>query len=337
MNWGLAALALVTTLVTLALLVVTVRSNAFRTPQVPKHRERRRRQQSGRDLREALALVGNALAATHNPRALIPVILSVITEATGARGGRVVDEGAEVAWVGDVDDDRGVLALELAEPGGTRLLLYPPEEGFPEEVRNLAEWLASQAAIALENARLHHAVQRQAITDELTGLVNRRRFFEAIEAEITRALELGRPLSVVLADLDEFKRVNDRFGHPAGDEVLKEFAHRIRAHIREVDVAGRLGGEEFALLLPETDLAGAAVGAERLRRSLSARALTLSTGQKLTVTASFGVAQLGVGQSGDELLRRCDLALYRAKAEGRNRVVAEPLEPESAGSRGVGT
>jgi diguanylate cyclase (GGDEF)-like protein len=338
-NWGLAGLALVTTVVTLALLIVTVRSNAMSTRRVPRHRERRRRQQSGRDLREALALVGNALAATHNPRALIPVILSVITEATGARGGRVIDEGVEVAWVGEVDDDRGMLALDLgeADDGPTRLLLYPPAEGFPEEVRTLAEWLASQAAIALENARLHHAVQRQAITDELTGLVNRRRFFDAIETEITRARELGRPLSVVLADLDKFKRVNDRFGHPAGDEVLKEFAHQIRAHSREVDVAGRLGGEEFALLLPETDLEGAAAGAERLRRSLSGGSVTLTTGEKLSITASFGVAQLGAGQSADDLLRRCDLALYRAKAAGRNRVVVEPIEPYGEDSRGVGT
>jgi diguanylate cyclase (GGDEF)-like protein len=338
-NWGLAGLALVTTAVTLALLIVTVRTTGISERRVPRHRERRRRQRSGRDLREALALVGNALAATHNPRALIPVILSVITEATGARGGRVIDEGAEVAWVGSVDDERGALALALAETGegGTHLLLYPPEEGFSEEVRTLAEWLASQAAIALENARLHHAVQRQAITDELTGLVNRRRFFEAMEAEITRARELGRPLSVILADLDRFKRVNDRFGHPAGDEVLKEFARRLRAHSREVDVAGRLGGEEFALLLPETDLEGAAVGAERLRGSLSGSSLTLTTGEKLSVTASFGVAQLSVGQSADDLLRRCDLALYRAKAEGRNRVVVEPLEPRGAESRGVGS
>lgn len=327
-DWGLTALALVTTLVTLALLIVTVRSSTSGARRVPQHRERRRRQQSVRDLREALALVGNALAATHNPRALMPVILSVITEATGARGGRVIDEGAEVAWAGGVDDERGVLTFELADAdaGGTTLLLYPPEEGFPEEVRTLAEWLASQAAIALENARLHHAVQRQAITDELTGLVNRRRFFDALETEIARAVELGRPLSIVLADLDEFKRVNDRFGHPAGDEVLQKFAQLIHDHIREVDVAGRLGGEEFVLLLPETDVKGAAAGAERLRRSLGRRSLTLTTGEKLSVTASFGVAQLEIGQSGDELLRRCDLALYRAKADGRNRVVAEPFQ-----------
>jgi diguanylate cyclase (GGDEF)-like protein len=326
-NWGLAALALVTTAVTLALLIVTVRSTASAPRKPPPRRERRRRQQSARDLREALALVGNALAATHNPRALMPVILSVITEATGARGGRVIDEGAEVAWVGDVDDERGMLTFELAgqDAGGTHLLLYPPDEGFPTEVRTLAEWLASQAAIALENARLHHAVQRQAITDELTGLVNRRRFFEALETEVARAFELGRPLSLVLADLDKFKRVNDRLGHPGGDEVLKKFAQLIQDHVRDVDVAGRLGGEEFALLLPETDLEGATAGAERLRRSLGGHSMTLSTGEKLSVTASFGVAQLEVGQSGDELLRRCDLALYRAKADGRNRVAAEPL------------
>ena len=327
-DWGLIVLAIATTLATLALLIVTIRSSASGARQVTPHHERRRRRRSTRDLRESLALVGNALAATHNPRALMPVILSVITEATGARGGRVLDEGAEVAWVGDVDNESGVLKFELADEdgGGTILLLYPPDDGFSDEVRTLAEWLASQARIALENARLHHAVQRQAITDELTGLVNRRRFFDALETEIESAVELDRPLSLVLADLDRFKRVNDRFGHPTGDEVLKTFAQLIQEHVREVDVAGRLGGEEFALLLPETDVEGAAASAERLRRALDRRSLTLTTGDKLSITGSFGVAQLEAGQSADELLRRCDLALYRAKADGRNRVVAEPFQ-----------
>ena len=127
----------------------------------------------------------------------------------------------------------------------------------------LAEWLSSQAAIALENARLHDVVQWQAITDELTGLVNRRRFLDALRSEIGRGQRLGGQLSVVLADLDDFKLVNDRFGHHAGDEVLLAFADLLRAHGRDVDVAARLGGEEFAILLPETGIEGASAGAER--------------------------------------------------------------------------
>jgi diguanylate cyclase (GGDEF)-like protein len=200
------------------------------------------------------------------------------------------------------------------------LVLNPPDGGFSEETMKLAEWLSSQAAIALENARLHDIVQFQAITDELTGLVNRRRFLEALRSEITRGKRLGGRLSVVLADLDGFKLVNDRFGHHAGDEVLIAFADLLRAHGRDVDVAARLGGEEFAILLPETGLDGASTVADRLCRSLAELQIPLGAGEKVTVTASFGVAELGESQSVDGLLRAADSALYRAKEHGKNRV-----------------
>ena len=325
MRWTLVALAVLATLTTLALLFWTLRATEL--PKLPLRRHARDRRRSAvagrRDAREALALVGDALAATHNPRALLPVILNVIAEATGARGGQLVHEGREVGWVGEVGNPRSALEFDLSagdETGQTTLVLYPPAGGFSGETRKLAEWLASQAAIALENARLHDIVQRQAITDELTGLVNRRRFLAALEAEIVRARRLGGPLCVVLADLDDFKPINDRFGHHAGDQVLIGFADIIRDHVRDVDVAGRLGGEEFALLLPETDLNGAEAGADRLRRSLEAHEISLGEAPAQRVTASFGVAQLGPEQSGDELLRAADAALYQAKAEGKNRV-----------------
>jgi diguanylate cyclase (GGDEF)-like protein len=314
------------TLVTLALLVSTVRALSRREPTRAGtgRTERRRRSPAGsRDPREALALVGDALAATHNPRALLPVILDVISEATGARGGRLVHHGQEIGWAGDTSSGGGALSLDLSsdeEVDATRLFLYPPSGGFSAETKQLAEWLASQAAIALENARLHDIVQRQAMTDELTGLVNRRRFISALEAEIERAAGLGGPLSVILADLDDFKPINDRFGHHEGDRVLQGFSTVLLAHMRDVDVAGRLGGEEFAVLLPETDLEGAAAGAERLRRALGESPLVRVAGAEQAVTASFGVAQLGPGQSGDELLRTADAALYRAKEQGKNRV-----------------
>src|ERR671928_9195 len=144
------------------------------------------------------------------------------------------------------------------------------------DTRNLAEWLASQAAVALDNARLHDIVQRQAITDDLTGLVNRRRFLEALEAEIERARSFGTPLAIVLADLDNFKQVNDEFGHHGGDVVLRAFADLIRSHVRDVDVSGRLGGEEFAIVLPETDREGAARVAERMRSSLNSVPIAIS-------------------------------------------------------------
>jgi diguanylate cyclase (GGDEF)-like protein len=319
----LIVLASIATLATIALLVWTLRSLERQRHPAPVRRDRRRPHTGKRDPREALALVGNALAATHDPQALLPVILEVLTEATGARGGRLLQEGEEAAWVGDINSSAPVstFALDAAVPSETTILeLYAPPSGFDAETLKLAEWLASQAAIALENARLHHIIQRQAITDELTGLVNRRRFMEALATEVTRAGTLDSPLAAILADLDDFKLVNDRFGHYMGDEVLKAFADLAREHLRDIDVLGRLGGEEFAILLPETDIHGAASVADRIRHSVSDAPLTTLGREKVSVTASFGVAELEPGQSGDDLLRGADTALYRAKDAGKNRV-----------------
>jgi diguanylate cyclase (GGDEF)-like protein len=324
-NSTMLALAIAATLATLGLLLWTLRRSA-RPPEVPERLRLDRRtpwQAEHRDPREALALVGDALAATHNPRVLLPVILEVIAEATGAKGGQIFAGGEEVAWVGVVGNTTIPtlrVALGLGTNGDTTLILYPPGEAFAKETEELAEWLASQAAVALENARLHDVVQRQAITDDLTGLVNRRRFIAALQAEVERARRFGSPLTVVLADLDDFKRVNDVFGHHAGDDVLRSFAELVQSHIRDVDVPARIGGEEFAILLPETDSEGAARVAERMRHSSSSVPVLVAEGQTVSVTSSFGVAELVAGQSGDDLMRAADAALYRAKARGKNRV-----------------
>jgi diguanylate cyclase (GGDEF)-like protein len=317
-RWTILILAVAATAATFVLLLWSMRRPRTRA-QLPRS-DRRRQSKVHRDPREALALVGDALAATHNPRVLLPVILEVITEATDALGGQIFSGAEEVAWIGEVGGPRKPLSLEL--DATTRLLLFPPDEGFGRDTRTLAEWLASQAAVALDNARLHDIVQRQAITDDLTGLVNRRRFIEALDAEVERARSFGSPLTIVLADLDNFKQVNDEFGHHGGDVVLRAFADLIRSHVRDVDVCGRIGGEEFAILLPETDAAGAARVAERMRSSLNEVAIPLSDDAAIHVASSFGVAQLRAGQSGDDLLRAADTALYRAKDEGKNRVVA---------------
>ena len=325
-RWTLLALAVLATLATIALLVWTLRA---REAQIERPRsDRRRPSAAGQgDPREALALVGDALAATHNPRVLLPVILEVITEATGALGGQVFAGGEEVAWIGQVGGGDSQIALPLggSAEGETKLVLFPPEEGFSGEAAALAEWLAGQAAVALDNARLHDIVQRQAITDDLTGLVNRRRFIEALDAEVERARRFGSPLTVVLADLDNFKDVNDAFGHHGGDVVLRAFADLIRSHVRDVDVSGRIGGEEFAIVLPETARDDAVRVAERMRKSLAAVPLTISGEESITVASSFGVAELGAHQSGDDLLRAADAALYRAKEEGKNRVATAEL------------
>jgi diguanylate cyclase (GGDEF)-like protein len=318
------------TLLALALFVSVLRSGRRRAPRRPPHgADRRRVRPAKRDPREALALVGNALAATHDARALMPLILEVVTEATGARGGQLIQGGEEVGWFGDVNGGEPlelVLAMEEDAVDRTTLVLYPPRRGFRKETRTLAEWLASQAGIALENARLHERVQRQATTDELTGLVNRRRFLEALETELERAKVFETPLSLVLADLDDFKRVNDAHGHLAGDDALRTFGELLEAHLRKVDVAGRLGGEEFAVLLPETDLEEATLVADRMRGALSEAPLGLSVGVRISLTASFGIAELAPGQSAQQLVSRADAALYAAKAAGKNRVsIADPI------------
>jgi diguanylate cyclase (GGDEF)-like protein len=320
-HWTFLALALAASAVTVVLLFISLRGRG-RPAQRPRSDRRRPSVTAHGDPREALALVGDALAATHNPRVLLPVVLEVITEATGALGGQIFAGGEEVAWIGEVGGGREPLTLSLgfSAEGETSLLLFPAD-GFNKETRELAEWLSSQAAVALDNARLHDIVQRQAITDDLTGLVNRRRFIEALDAEIERARTFGSPLTIVLADLDNFKQVNDAFGHHGGDVVLRAFADLIRSHVRDVDVSGRIGGEEFAILLPETDRAGAARVAERMRRSLNAVPIAISDERSIHAASSFGVAELEPEQSGDDLLRAADAALYRAKDEGKNRVV----------------
>ena len=325
-RWEFAALAGLASLATLVLLALTLRSlrqDELVRASGPRHDRRRRGARGRPDARAALALVGDALAATHNPRALVPVILDVVTEATGARGARILSDGEELGWIGEPGDGRDELRLDLSaedEPTRTELVLYPPPEGFSAEIRQLAEWLAAQAGIALENARLHDLVQRQAITDDLTGLVNRRRFLAVLDTEVERAAQLGSAIGVILIDLDDFKAVNDRFGHHSGDRVLAAFGSMLREHIRDVDLAARLGGEEFALLLPEVEGRDAVLVAERLRRSLSERPIASVEGNALSSTASFGVAQYRQGDTGEDLLRLADDALYRAKGDGKNRV-----------------
>jgi diguanylate cyclase (GGDEF)-like protein len=289
----------------------------------PRRDRRRRPAAADRDPREALELVGDALAAAHNPRVLLPVILEVITEATGARGGQVFAGEEEVGWVGIVGDAKAEIVsvpLGSSAEGETKLRLHPPAGGFEPETLRLAERLASQAAVALENARRHDVVQRQALTDDLTGLVNRRGFGGALEAAVEQARRFGEPLALILADIDDFKRINDLFGHPVGDEVLRSFSELLRAHVRDVDVPSRIGGEEFAILLPGTDAGEAATVAERMRQSLSTFTVPVSDGRAVHMTSSFGIAELGTSAMPDDLLRAADEALYRAKSDGKNRI-----------------
>jgi diguanylate cyclase (GGDEF)-like protein len=278
---------------------------------------------SGRRDARALALVGDALASTHNPDRLLPVILHATMDATGALGGRVLQNGRVTAEEGDVAGAGRPLRLELGGEEATEeiaLQLWPSTGGFDQRTRALAQSLAAQAAVALENARLHGIVQRQAITDELTELANRRYFMETLETELRRAERFNEPLALVFADLDDFKRVNDRYGHQVGDDVLRRFSDLMRDSVREFDLAGRHGGEEFAVLLPETDLAGGVRLAERLADALRRARFTVRGGDEFLVTSSFGVAAFPEAASAEQLMLAADRALYQAKKEGKDRV-----------------
>ncbi len=272
-----------------------------------------------------LALVGDALASTHNPERLLPVVLHAAMQATGAGAGRVVRDGEEVAREGAFVDTAEPLRLDLTNHDGagehTTLLLYPPAHGLDKRTTALAHSLAAQASVALENVRLHGIVKRQAITDELTGLANRRAFMEALGLELRRADRFGGSLALVFADLDDFKHVNDRFGHRVGDDLLRTFAEILQRRTREIDVCARLGGEEFAVLLPETDLSGAESLAESLRVAVADLTVRVGPADTVGVTASFGVAAFPETHTADDLMTAADLALYSAKRQGKNRVV----------------
>jgi diguanylate cyclase (GGDEF)-like protein len=286
----------------------------------------RAREDAG-DWRRPVALVGDVAVAAHDPDALLPVILETALAATDADGGAVVWEGSEIASLGETDTPRHVLSLPLGDerrPESGELRLYG-RDNFSERDQELARSLVAQGRIALENARLHNLVRRQAQTDELTDLANRRRFMSALEQEMARTSRFGTPLSLVLFDLDRFKRVNDHCGHQVGDLVLRSTADAVRMRIRGTDLAARIGGEEFAILLPGSDATGAVTFAENLRGDI--RREVVVEGVRWPTTASFGVAEFQKGMSSETLVGAADRALYQAKAGGRNRVCAtEPNE-----------
>jgi diguanylate cyclase (GGDEF)-like protein len=274
-------------------------------------------------VQDAVDRFGKALAATHDPFMLLNVIVESAVEATGAAGGRLVVDGEEQARAGDPDEGGRPLVIPLGPEGGedAMLLLTPAGADFGDQSRELALWLGSQASIALENVRLHRLVARQASTDGLTELANRREFEDSLANEISRAERFGGSLALILADLDNFKQVNDRFGHQAGDEVLRSFADILRETVRDIDVAARYGGEEFAILLPQTDIVGAEALAERLREAVESRAMAEAHDEPVTVTSSFGVASFPEAGTGPGLFAAADEALYRAKRAGKNCVV----------------
>jgi diguanylate cyclase (GGDEF)-like protein len=221
------------------------------------------------------------------------------------------------ALTGIHDSKRRLGVMSIARHGGA----------FESGHRELFRYLVGQASISVENVDLHELVAEQAITDELTGLSNQRRFRRLIEKEASRAERFGHKLSVMILDIDDFKQVNDTYGHLQGDEVLKAIGAILLDESRGVDEPARYGGEEFVLALPETGMEGALEVAERVRRRVEqARVPRIDGVGALRVTASVGVATMPeAARDVRALIAVADEALYRAKGAGKNR--CEQAEP----------
>lgn len=191
---------------------------------------------------------------------------------------------------------------------------------LPGEI-SLLTTFAHLAAGALENARLHAKTLNLATTDTLTGLANRRLFGERLNEEMQRSRRYSRSFSLLMLDIDHFKKVNDNYGHPAGDAVLKQLATILREQTREVDTVARYGGEEFVIVAPESDGNGAKVVGERIRKAIAGKAFILPDGREIGVTASIGIVSYPhCADDPEAMIERADQSLYLAKRGGRNRV-----------------
>lgn len=191
---------------------------------------------------------------------------------------------------------------------------------FTHNDLNLLVSFATTATSAIHNSRLHAEVQKQAITDTLTGLYNRRGFVELGQREVERSRRYHRPMVAIVLDVDNFKSINDTYGHANGDLVLQVVANRCLQNLRRVDLVGRMGGDEFMILLPETDISTGSQVAERLRQCIASTPIHIE-GSKVDISVSMGVARSTVAIPDlDILLSRADSAMYLAKKAGRNRL-----------------
>lgn len=219
---------------------------------------------------------------------------------------------------------RSVLAIPMSYENRTLgiFVMLSPDRNFLDSFQtDLLKVMCNQAATSIANAALHEKIERLATTDGLTGLFNHRVFQERLAEEFRRINRFDDPLTLLLCDIDFFKKVNDTFGHPAGDVVLKGVAGVIREGIRDIDVPARYGGEEFAVILPGTGAAGARSIAERLRKNVMEK-IFVEGGRTFRVTLSIGVATCPAdAKTKEELIESADQALYKAKHGGRNQTV----------------
>jgi diguanylate cyclase (GGDEF)-like protein len=312
-----------------------------------------------RRLRESIGRIGKTFASNLDRPALLELALRTSIDAVHADCGRLTvrpgpsEPLAETLRIGSLagaetpilDAERAALrAKELSEASGemihvAAITLGSPDAGgstaavisvgrgspFSDDDRELLRSLARQATLALENVQLHFQVSRQAVTDELTGLVNHGRFQELLSAELEQVRRYHHPVGLIMIDIDNFKKVNDTYGHQQGDVVLREVSRVLRETSRDVDAPARYGGEELALILPHTDLDGSYAIAERVRAAIEALQVPRLDGDGvLRVTASVGVAAANGGEK-VTLIADADGALYAAKRGGKNRTVRAPF------------
>jgi diguanylate cyclase (GGDEF)-like protein len=232
-------------------------------------------------------------------------------------------------WIGKMDIyEKSNIHAAIAAPlmigssflGVIGIMNSDRKRRFTDSEKSLMDSFAQQASIAVQNAQLFEERKRQARMDLLTGIYNRRGLFELGLRELDRAQRFDRPLCAIMVDIDHFKRVNDTYGHPIGDLVLKELADRLKTHLRSIDILSRYGGEEFVILLPETDLDQAKEVAERLRE-IAEKTLFTPDGLSLPITISQGISILN-GKTSDitTLIKHADDAMYISKRSGRNQV-----------------
>jgi diguanylate cyclase (GGDEF)-like protein len=299
-------------------------------------------------LREAIRRIGQTLASNLDRQALLELALKTAIDAVRATGGRVTTRSAanesvdETIREGSLESAQAAItiaeqvALETGDGGEGPLetagrihgliTVVRDDEAFSDDDRELLRSLAAQTTLALENVDLHRQVSRQAVTDELTGLANHRRFRELLEAETEQVRRYHHSVGLIMLDIDNFKSVNDTYGHQQGDVVLRRVARVLADSSREVDHLARYGGEELAVILPHTDLEGAYTIAERIRIAVeSLRIPRIDDLGSLRITASVGVAASSEGDK-DALIAEADTALYQAKRQGKNRTVRPPVE-----------
>ncbi len=312
-------------------------------------------------LRESLRRVGQTFASNLDRPALLELALSTAVDASEASSGRLTVRASpeeplvENGSYGSLDgietqvqdaERRALASFDLGESEADDVFVASVALGaiaptdrahgqitvarrgrpFTDDDRDMLRSLAAQTTLALENVELHHQVQRQAVTDELTGLANHGAFQELLSAEIEQVRRYEYPVGLIMLDIDDFKSINDTFGHQQGDVVLKHVARVLRESSRDADSPARYGGEEMALILPHTDLVGAHAIAERVRTAIETlRVPRLDRQGVLRVTASLGVAA-SVDGNKDALISDADTALYTAKRSGKNRTASSAAE-----------